>query len=89
MRKPPHKRVYIPKVGELVKDTATGRTGVFTGTCNKEAYLRPPGGGVEFSTMPWNIEPVEGAHELEFVHHPSLPPEVKPLPEPPAPLGAV
>ncbi|MFE4977921.1 hypothetical protein ACFRAR_38210 [Kitasatospora sp. NPDC056651] len=87
MRKPPHKRVYIPKVGELVKDTATGRTGVFTGTCNKEAYLRPPGGGVEFSTMPWNVEPVEDAPELEFVHHPSLPPEVKLLPEPSAPLG--
>lgn len=82
-RKPPHKRVYVPKVGELVKDAATGTTGIYTGTHGKEAYLRPSGGGVEWTTMPWDVEPVSDARELEFVQRPSTPPGES-LPEQPA-----
>ncbi|MFJ2780006.1 hypothetical protein [Kitasatospora sp. NPDC087315] len=86
-RKPPNTRIYVPEVGETVKDIATGKTGVLTGTHNREAYLRPSGGGIEFSTMPWNIEPVEGVDQLEFVQHPPPPPE-EDVAEPPAPPTA-
>ncbi|MER6301585.1 hypothetical protein ABT247_18750 [Kitasatospora sp. NPDC001539] len=51
-------RAYRPQVGELVLDRRTGRTGVYMGTIGGEHYLRPEGGGREWTAEPSHVSPV-------------------------------
>ncbi|MFC5666388.1 hypothetical protein ACFP3U_25905 [Kitasatospora misakiensis] len=46
---------YTPTPGELVHDRRTGRTGVLMDTIAGKLYLRPPGGGVEWTVRPSHI----------------------------------
>ncbi|MEU1421704.1 hypothetical protein [Kitasatospora sp. NPDC005751] len=48
---------YRPRVGELVLDTRTGRTGIYMDTLGGEHYLRPPGGGREWTAPPDRVGP--------------------------------
>ncbi|MGV9265166.1 hypothetical protein ACWDRR_10935 [Kitasatospora sp. NPDC003701] len=48
---------YRPRVGELVLDTRTGRTGIYMDTLGGEHYLRPPGGGCEWTAPPDRVGP--------------------------------
>jgi hypothetical protein len=45
-------------VGELVLDRRTGRTGIYMGTIGGEHYLRPEGGGREWTAEPHHVSPV-------------------------------
>ncbi|MEU8924455.1 hypothetical protein AB0D10_26520 [Kitasatospora sp. NPDC048545] len=56
-------RAYRPQVGELVLDRRTGRTGIYMGTTGGEHYLRPEGGGREWTAEPNHVSPVPGPHE--------------------------
>ncbi|WP_395295578.1 hypothetical protein ACF9IK_20185 [Kitasatospora hibisci] len=66
-------RVYVPKVGEVVKDRAIGVEGVYMGQHNGEAHLRPRGGGIEWTTKPASVERVGEKPELIEVQVPSRP----------------
>ncbi|MFD0276553.1 hypothetical protein ACFVHB_21975 [Kitasatospora sp. NPDC127111] len=48
---------YRPRVGELVLDTRTGRTGIYMDTLGGEHYLRPPAGGREWTARPEQVGP--------------------------------
>lgn len=48
---------YRPRVGELVLDGRTGRTGIYMDTVGNEHYLRPPGGGREWTARPAHVGP--------------------------------
>ncbi|MFJ9947799.1 hypothetical protein [Kitasatospora sp. NPDC091207] len=48
---------YRPRVGELVLDARTGRTGIYMDTLGGEHYLRPPGGGREWTAPPDRVGP--------------------------------
>ncbi|MFF3006408.1 hypothetical protein ACFVTF_26805 [Kitasatospora sp. NPDC057940] len=48
---------YRPHVGELVLDRRTGRTGIYMDTIGGEHYLRPEGGGREWTAEPGHIGP--------------------------------
>ncbi|MBP0455354.1 hypothetical protein J5Y04_38425 [Kitasatospora sp. RG8] len=48
---------YRPRVGELVLDTRTGRTGVYMDTLGGEHYLRPTAGGREWTARPDQVGP--------------------------------
>ncbi|MDH6118112.1 hypothetical protein ABH930_003351 [Kitasatospora sp. GAS204A] len=67
--KPP-KELYTPRVGEVVRDARTGRTGVYQ--CPgygkyPTVFLRPEGGGVEWEVPASEVELVPVAGELEPV----------------------
>ncbi|MCG6499385.1 hypothetical protein [Kitasatospora sp. A2-31] len=49
---------YRPRVGELVLDGRTGRTGIYMDTIGGEHYLRPEAGGREWTALPGQIGPV-------------------------------
>ncbi|WP_078911570.1 hypothetical protein [Streptomyces sp. NRRL WC-3742] len=48
---------YRPRAGELVHDRRTGRTGIYMDTLGGEHYLRPRGGGREWTAEPNHISP--------------------------------
>ncbi|WP_327680296.1 hypothetical protein [Kitasatospora sp. NBC_00458] len=52
---------YRPRVGELVLDTRTGRTGIYMDTIGGEHYLRPPDGGREWTADPGHVGPTGAA----------------------------
>lgn len=58
--------VFRPRVGDLVSDKLTGRVGEYRGTVGGECYLRPPGGGIEWTTAPSNLGPP--SPELEYAN---------------------
>ncbi|WP_395294553.1 hypothetical protein ACF9IK_14100 [Kitasatospora hibisci] len=49
---------YRPRVGELVLDSRTGRTGIYMDTIGGEHYLRPESGGREWTALPGRVGPV-------------------------------
>ncbi|WP_371479753.1 hypothetical protein [Kitasatospora sp. NBC_00315] len=51
-------RPHRPRVGELVRDRRTGRDGVHMATEGGLLYLRPAGGGVEWTARPEDVGPV-------------------------------
>lgn len=63
-----HERRALPPYGTVVKDKLTGKAGVFMGVelyspakskrAELMAFLRPQGGGKEWTTRPVNVEPV-------------------------------
>ncbi len=63
--------IYSPQPGDLVRDLATGQVGEYQATLDKEVFIRPPGGGCEWTTHPTKVEPVTPADDLAPVdHHP-------------------
>ncbi|WP_051830444.1 MULTISPECIES: hypothetical protein [Streptomyces] len=54
---------YRPRVGELVLDRRTGRTGIYMDTIGGELYLRPERGGREWAVEPHHVSPVPGPRE--------------------------
>ncbi|MEV7779299.1 hypothetical protein [Kitasatospora sp. NPDC088351] len=52
---------YRPRAGELVLDGRTGRTGIYMDTIGGEHYLRPLGGGREWTTRPDRVGPAPEA----------------------------
>jgi hypothetical protein len=58
---PTNQPPYQPALGELVKDLKSGRLGVYMDTLGADAYLRPPNGGVEWTTAPAAISRLDGA----------------------------
>ncbi|WJV51356.1 hypothetical protein [Streptomyces flavofungini] len=44
-----------PGIGELAKDTASGRIGVVMGEVGARVQIRPVGGGVEWDALPNNV----------------------------------
>ena len=65
-------KVRLPSVGTLVRDRETDQVGVLMAVAREtqpgkhpgpnspmKAYLRPVGGGREWTAWPWDVEPVE------------------------------
>ncbi len=48
---------HRPHLGELVHDHRAGRDGIYMGTQGGQLYLRPPGGGIEWTARPEHIGP--------------------------------
>ncbi|MQS16757.1 hypothetical protein F7Q99_32365 [Streptomyces kaniharaensis] len=72
--KSPAGRPYRPRVGEIVKDRATGRLGAYMGEVRGEYYLRRPEGGIEWSARPADVECLPGEHPtVAIVSVPSEP----------------
>ncbi|MFF5371314.1 hypothetical protein [Streptomyces sp. NPDC013187] len=46
---------YVPSFEEIVKDTGSGKVGVYRGTWAGSAWLRPVGGGREWEVEATNI----------------------------------
>ncbi|GGZ73698.1 hypothetical protein ACFOOM_00625 [Streptomyces echinoruber] len=53
-----------PGIGELAKDTASGRIGVVMGEVGGRVQIRPIGGGVEWEAMPGNVVAPSAREEL-------------------------
>jgi hypothetical protein len=53
-----------PGIGELAKDTASGRTGVIMGEIGARVQIRPVGGGVEWDALPDNVVALTAREEL-------------------------
>lgn len=69
VRKRSRTPIYRPKVGEVVKDRAhKGAEGVYMDTMSGRAYLRPRGGGLEWTTYPSEIEQLGETPELIAVY---------------------
>ncbi|GAB2697286.1 hypothetical protein [Kitasatospora kifunensis] len=78
--------IYRPQLGELVSDlTHKGACGIYMGTLSGRAYLRPPGGGIEWDTDPDRIEPATPAGQLEPVSQRSTPRHAERIQLPDAP----
>ncbi|OLE23184.1 MAG: hypothetical protein AUG49_16835 [Catenulispora sp. 13_1_20CM_3_70_7] len=58
----------LPEVGTLVRD-ATGRIGRLMAYTRTRAWLRPPGGGLEWDVDPKTITPVPGWDAAEAGTH--------------------
>ncbi|MFJ8430246.1 hypothetical protein ACIQ9P_02965 [Kitasatospora sp. NPDC094019] len=57
--------IYRPELGEVVKDRAhKGVEGVYMDTMSGRVYLRPRGGGLEWTTSPGDIERIGEKPEL-------------------------
>ncbi|MFG3050400.1 hypothetical protein ACGFZP_05500 [Kitasatospora sp. NPDC048239] len=56
---------YRPRVGELVLDSRTGRTGIYMDTIGGERYLRPPDGGCEWTARPEHLGPAPAPAEQD------------------------
>jgi hypothetical protein len=50
---------FTPRVGEVVRDRRAGRTGVYMDTLGGQLYLRPEGGGCEWTARPEHVGPVD------------------------------
>jgi hypothetical protein len=68
---PTNQPPYQPVLGELVKDLKSGRLGVYMDTLGADAYLRPPSGGVEWTTAPAAIARLDGAVVVHLLPGPS------------------
>lgn len=53
-----------PGIGELAKDTASGRIGVVMGEIGARVQIRPIGGGVEWDARPDNVVAPTAREEL-------------------------
>ncbi|NUR03915.1 MAG: hypothetical protein HOY79_47620 [Streptomyces sp.] len=53
-----------PGIGELAKDTASGRIGVVMGEVGARVQIRPIGGGVEWDVRPDNVVALTAREEL-------------------------
>ncbi|GAB2765473.1 hypothetical protein [Streptomyces bullii] len=53
-----------PGIGELAKDTVSGRIGVVMGEVGGRVQIRPIGGGKEWDAMPGNVVPPSAREEL-------------------------
>ena len=69
---PPGTRERLPEIGTLVRDLETDQVGVLMDVARDiqpgkhpgpdspmKAYLRPVGGGVEWTAWPWDVGPAE------------------------------
>ncbi|MGW2545125.1 hypothetical protein ACWC5I_30675, partial [Kitasatospora sp. NPDC001574] len=53
---------YKPELGELVRDMLHGAViGAYMGTEDGKVFLRRPDGGIEWTTYPSEIAPVDSA----------------------------
>ncbi|MEU3571958.1 hypothetical protein AB0E96_26545 [Kitasatospora sp. NPDC036755] len=74
VRKRSHAGIYQPQIGEVVKDRANrGGEGVYMETRGGLAYLRPRRGGIEWTTLPGEIEQSGRTPELVPVYGPDRP----------------
>ena len=78
-RKPPAgTQEPLPPIGTLVRDRETGRVGVLMALTRDtqpgkhpgphspmKAFLRPVGGGIEWSAWPWDVEPAESDRPIQ------------------------
>ncbi|MFB7654114.1 MULTISPECIES: hypothetical protein [unclassified Streptomyces] len=53
-----------PGLGELAKDTASGRIGVVMGAVGARVQIRPVGGGLEWDALPDNVVVPTAREEL-------------------------
>lgn len=53
-----------PGIGELAKDTASGRIGVVMGEVGARVQIRPIGGGVEWDARPDDVVALTAREEL-------------------------
>jgi hypothetical protein len=53
-----------PGIGELAKDTASGRIGFVMGEVGGRVQIRPIGGGTEWDAMPDNVVTPSAREEL-------------------------
>ncbi|MBV6701117.1 hypothetical protein [Kitasatospora aureofaciens] len=54
---------YRPHAGERVLDRRSGRTGIYMDTIGGEHYLRPEGGGCEWTADPGHVTPAPTADD--------------------------
>lgn len=54
----------LPAVGTLVRDTVTDRVGVVMGVLGKLIYLRPQGGGIEWTAGAEQLDSADRLDEL-------------------------
>ncbi|WP_405811228.1 hypothetical protein OG729_22245 [Streptomyces sp. NBC_00210] len=53
-----------PGIGELGRDTASGRIGVVMGEIGGRVQIRPMRGGIEWDAMPDKVVPLSAREEL-------------------------
>ncbi|MFD3562451.1 hypothetical protein ACFWVU_22645 [Streptomyces sp. NPDC058686] len=53
-----------PGIGELAKDTASGRIGIVMGEVGARVQIRPISGGVEWDALPDNVMAPTAREEL-------------------------
>ncbi|MCX4821990.1 hypothetical protein OG883_19290 [Streptomyces sp. NBC_01142] len=53
-----------PGIGELAKDTASGRIGVLMGETGGRVQMRPIRGGIEWDAMPDKVAALSAREEL-------------------------
>jgi hypothetical protein len=53
-------KAYRPREGETVRDSGRRLNGVYMDTQGGWVYLRPEGGGVEWTARPEHIAPLPG-----------------------------
>ncbi|WP_406401502.1 hypothetical protein OH805_20770 [Streptomyces sp. NBC_00879] len=53
-----------PGIGELGRDTASGRVGVVMGEIGGRVQMRPVQGGIEWDAMPDNVVALRAREEL-------------------------
>jgi hypothetical protein len=53
-----------PGIGELAKDTSSGRIGIVMGEVGARVQIRPVGGGVEWDVLPDNVVAPTAREEL-------------------------
>ncbi|MFE5585863.1 hypothetical protein [Kitasatospora sp. NPDC056531] len=53
--------MYTPRPGDLVHDRRTNRIGFVMDVVGRRLYLRPPGGGIEWTVDPRHVVPAESA----------------------------
>ncbi|WP_031069885.1 hypothetical protein [Streptomyces sp. NRRL WC-3742] len=58
---------YLPQVGELVKDVMADKEVVYMDTRGGLAYVRPVGGGIEWTVDPAALQPLPDGPTLAFV----------------------
>ncbi|WP_329495699.1 hypothetical protein [Kitasatospora herbaricolor] len=56
---------FTPRAGEVVRDVRAGRDGVYMDTIAGEHYLRPEGGGCEWTALPEHVGPGAQAGSAE------------------------
>ncbi|MFC9326625.1 hypothetical protein [Kitasatospora sp. NPDC057015] len=51
-------KAYVPREGETVRDSRRRLNGVYMDTQGGQVYLRPEGGGVEWTVRPEHVAPL-------------------------------
>ncbi|MFJ9826359.1 hypothetical protein ACIRSU_18600 [Streptomyces sp. NPDC101160] len=54
----------VPEVGDLVRDTATGKVGFYVATVAGRFLIRPVHGGHEWEAEPVDVQPATPLREL-------------------------